>query len=221
MKAPLDKNPMLHLKKPVNEAKGVYLHIVTMRVNKKSRKAQKIGNAIDYGIKKSKSILWIGGEDNKPMKAGETLGSVAIRLHKPLAGFYGYKDYNSYSLEENIAHYVGTPVYITGPSIFTAGRSQEELDIYVDSFLTNLNNELPEENKLKVIINTGNTGVDTSVIRWAMKNNVYSIVVNLPAIMFINQDGYNRYDTEESAINRILDRGQYELDYPEEDLDLI
>lgn len=220
IKLPYDLNPMVHLKNPINEARGVYLHIITMKANRQARKQQKIGDAINYGLKNSKSVIWLGGDGNTN-SANEALSSASVRLHKSFIGYYGYKQYNEYSIEGDLDSHFGAPVYITGPSIFTAKKSQDELDEYVDLFLTNLNNELSEQNKLKIILNTGNTGIDTSVIRWAIKNNVYSIVINLPAIMFLNAEGYNRYDSPESAINRILDRGQLELDYPTEEIDLI
>jgi len=210
-KVPYDLNPMIHLKNPINETQGVYLHIITMKANKQSRKQQKIGNAINYGLKNSKSVIWLGGDGNAN-SANETLSSASVRLHKSFIGYYGYKQYNEYSIEGDLDSHFEAPVYITGPSIFTAKKSQDDLDKYVDLFLTNLNNELSEQNKLKIILNTGNTGIDTSVIRWAIKNNVYSIVVNLSAIMFLNTEGYTRYDSPESAINRILDRDQLELD---------
>lgn len=200
-----DKNPMIHLKDYIDKAKGVFLHFVTIRYTKKNRKLQKIGDAINYGLKNAKSVMWIGGYSK--LNPDETLYNAAHRLVKPYVSLYDYEEFNKKKHVFNYTNRIQTPTYITGPTVFKShGKSQKELDIYVDKLLTDLNKSLPEEEKIQVVLNTGNTGVETSVIRWAVKNNIHAVVVNLPSIMCLNEDGYNQYDTTESAINRILNR---------------
>jgi len=205
LKLAYEDNPMIHLKEHINKAKGIYLHFVTMRRgSKKTRKAQTIGDAISYGLKKSKSVVWLGGCEI--FTPDETLRNAAARLYKPYVNFYDYKDYNPKQHIFGYTNKIQTPTYMTGPSLHKSGKTQEEMDIYTDKFLTDLNDSLPERDKFKVIINTGNTGIETSVIRWAIRNSIYSIVVNLPSIMYLSDTGYNRYDTLELAIERLTNR---------------
>lgn len=205
-----DRNPMEHFKKHIKEHQGQYLTFVSIKSNKPNRKQQKIGHAIDHGLKNCKSVIWIGGK-KEMSRPEEVLFSASTRLNRSFLSFESYKDlFLQKSPPRNVSvKHFGFPVYITGPSIIEVQKdvdlwTQEILDIYVDRFMTDLNNSLPEEHKFKVIINTGNSGVDTSVIRWAVKNKIYVVVVNLSIIMYLNQQGFNRYDTVETARERLL-----------------
>lgn len=200
-----EQNPMIHLKEHIDSMKGIFLHFVTIKYNKKSRKSQKIGDAIDYGLKNAKSVMWIGG--HSVLDPDETFYNAAHRLGKPYVSFYDYVEFNKKKHVFGYTNRIQTPTYITGPTVFKShGKTQEELDLYADELLTDLNNALPDQDKLQVVLNTGNTGIETSVIRWAVKNNIHAVVVNLPGIMYLNEEGYNRYDTVELAINRLLNR---------------
>ena len=200
-----DQNPMIHLKEHIDGMRGVFLHFVTIKYNKKSRKSQRIGDAINYGLKNAKSVMWIGGHST--LNPDETLFNASSRLFKPYVSFHDYVEFDRKKHIFNYTSRIQTPTYITGPTVFKShGKTQEELDIYVDKLLTDLNTALPDQDKLQVILNTGNTGIETSAIRWAVKNSIHVVVVNLPGIMYLNKDGYNRFDTIELAINRLLNR---------------
>lgn len=205
LKLKSDDNILIQLKEELDSMKGIYLHFIAVKKGKTSRKAQKIGHAIDRALKKSKTVVWIGGHETIDLPAQVNLRNASARLGKACFEFKGYKEPENYeNWEGGFGGVVGFPVYITGPSLYTSSKSQEELDEHVAKLLTHIQNVSDEKDKIKVILNTGNTGVETSVIRWAIKNNIHSVVVNLPTIMFLNADGYNRFDTTSSAVARIL-----------------
>lgn len=198
---PYEDNPMEHLWEYIKDVQGIYLHGTTIKLNKKNHRNKTIGHAIEYCLRKSKSVLWIGESFHKNTE--QSLANACIRLHKP---YYGIHQFNRLADIEDIQSHTATPVYVTGPTVFTSKRDQEFLDKAVDKFMTNLNNSiLFDKDKIRVIVNTGNTGVETSAIRWAIKNNIYCVVVNIPGYMYLNEAGYNRYDGNfEHTVNRIL-----------------
>jgi len=199
------ENILLQLKEEIQELEGVYLHFIAIRKGKPSRRAQKIGHAIDHALKKSRTVVWLGGHKTISLDAQVNLRNASARLGKSYFEFTGYENPEKYeNWEGGFEGVFGFPVYITGPNLYTSGKTQEELDAHVSKLLTHVQNISEDRDKIKVILNTGNTGIETSVIRWAVKNNIHSVAVNLPTIMYLNSEGYNRFDTTSSAIERIL-----------------
>jgi hypothetical protein len=212
-----EDNPMNFLPEHFRAQKGVYLNLISITTNK-AKKIQlynKISYAIDYISKKTTATVWIGGtHPNHP--AANILASTAHRNNKPFIEFAGYDSFEFYRRDEGFLDkaYIprkksnlADPVYITGPPIHEClkhGFKQENLDVYVATLLTSWDEKLPEKNKLKVILNTGNSGIDTSVIRWAIANDRYSIIVNVPTFMYLNEEGYIRSGGRTEVFNRIL-----------------
>jgi ribosomal protein L37E len=204
-------NPMLFLPEAIQELQGVFLSILSVKTHKGySRKKQKIGNAINFILRNVKYSYWIGGLQSDQMS--RTLESANIRMNNTYKGFFGYKRFEEYkkthsSVGKLLESYYA-PMYITGPAISVCmnhGFTQESLDEYIDEFLTSWDNKLPELAKIRVIMNTGNTGIDTSVVRWAVKNNRYMIVVNLPRTVCILENNEPHSDSSNSdTIKRLL-----------------
>jgi len=210
-------DPITYLLKDIKERQGIYLTMFGVDYPKNFKKKQKIGHAISYALRKSKILIWLGGS-HAGHPVARILQSAGIRMYKPQAAFYGYKTFDKYKFIKKPGHWPEfltalyesffTPIYITGPSMqdcVNHGFTQETLDKYVYKFLTDLDNSLKNKSKLRVIINTGNTGVDTSVIRWAVKNNRHAIAINLKDSMYQNEKGYVSYDGNMSSkIDRLL-----------------
>lgn len=196
-------SPGIHLLPHVKKRKELYLTFLNIVEYKSNKRRVRIGSAIDYALKKSDSIIWLG----KLTSAGETMLSASIRLNKYRYPFLEIENFSSYLPLLNKSQAVfGFPVYITGPSMYDVrGKyTQEELDLKVDKFLTDANNSLPAEHKIKIIVNTGNSGIETSAIRWAVKNNIYSVVVNLSSVVSVKEDGSNEISSVTYAIQRLL-----------------
>ncbi len=204
-------NPMNYLTEPIKEQQGIFLSILNIKHNVgKKRSRQKIGNAINYILRRTRYTFWLGGT-HPGHPASVILQSANNRLNNYHRSFFGYKNYDAYSSSNALQTHRITdyaPVYLTGPSISDCmkhGFSQENLDVYVDKFLTDWDNDLPENAKLRVILNTGNSGIDTSVTRWAIKNNRYLIVVNLhsPVYTYFNNE-FCRDNTNADTMARLV-----------------
>jgi hypothetical protein len=201
-------NPGTHLLPHIKKRKGIYLSFVNIVENKANKRRVKIGNAIDYALKKSESIVWLG----KLTSAGETMFSAGIRLNKCRYPFLEIENFSSYLPLSNKLHLgFGFPVYITGLSMYDVrGKyTQGDLDLKVDKFLTDVNNNLSAEHKIKIIVNTGNSGIETSAIRWAVKNNIYSVVINLSSIVSVREDGGNEISNVTCATQRLLNTPEF------------
>lgn len=198
-----DFNPLNFLTEAIRDQKGRYLNLLTMRSDVRHRK-NKISDAIQYGVKNSDSVMYIG-PSSKESKYCNFLENTCIRFHKQFKHFPNFKHFvdNEPSMPSNT-----NTLFITGPNIYICkkyGYDQGQLDRYFDKFLTKLEQSLKEDQKLRVIINTGNSGVDTSVIRWAINNNKYSAVVNTKNFYFVDEQNSVYSSSEEETINRLMD----------------
>lgn len=211
----MDKShdPMIFLPGAIQEQRGIFLSIISMKTNAgtSKKKKQKIGNAINFILRNVKFSYWIGGtHPGHPI--AKTLESANIRMNNTHKSFFRYRPFEeyikTYSSIEKLRESYYAPMYITGPSIYDCikhGFTQEALDEYVDKFLTSWDNSLSEISKIRVILNTGNTGIDTSVIRWAVKNERYVVVVNLDQTIYLYEDNKVYADqTNSYTIKRLL-----------------
>ena len=215
-KLPDSRNPMLNLSEAIKEQQKVYLSIISAGPQSSRRycgRKKKIGTAINYILRASKYTFWIGGT-RAGHPVSNMLRSATVRINHEYGEFLKYEEFEDYPTDLKIikklrASYYA-PVYLTGPSIVDCvkhGFTQQTLDEYISDFLTAWDNSLADNSKLRVILNTGNTGVDTAVVRWAVKNNRYMVVVNLnPAIYAQPEDWLGVDHTSTVTINRLLDR---------------
>jgi hypothetical protein len=184
-----EDNPINYLTPYIKNVKGSYLQLIDGR-RKRKKNINKIKDAIRYIIRNINAAIWINLGNKIPIINENNLQASLARSHKhffrSVVELYNYPQLNF-------------PLFVTGPDISRLNMKQKDVDDMIFKELDYIKHDV------NIIINTGNTGVETSALRWAVKNNKYAVAVSVNWFPYGDKTGYLSYDGDANTfIDRIL-----------------